>query len=235
MGLLGPFNVNYPVIFRSGGDTTRVAFGKHIQEIERIYGILNAIDADKLSASDLDSKLNSFKPKLSFDDISGTLNLSRTIGNLDGSRISGKIDASKIYGNLSNATIDSGKINGLSALIKTLIPDSNGISELNKNENGYALFANGLMLQWGVHLACKKLENAGIKMYPDVAFPKNFQNKCLIVVASSHPTERDGTNTPYIPVNIVKWGVNGFEFDPQRESVVHSTILLYISYFAIGY
>ena len=37
MGLLGPFNVNYPVIFRSGGDTTRVAFGKHIQEIERIY------------------------------------------------------------------------------------------------------------------------------------------------------------------------------------------------------
>ena len=32
---LGPFNVGYPVDFRTGGDTTRDAFGKHIQEIMR--------------------------------------------------------------------------------------------------------------------------------------------------------------------------------------------------------
>ena len=53
--LIGPFNVGYPVNFTSGGDTTRDAFSKHIQEIERIYGYLNALDAGKVSASDVSS------------------------------------------------------------------------------------------------------------------------------------------------------------------------------------
>ena len=51
--LLGPWNVLYPVNFYSGGDTTRQAFGKHIQEITRIYGLLNALDAAKAGSEEI--------------------------------------------------------------------------------------------------------------------------------------------------------------------------------------
>lgn len=51
--LLGPWNVAFPVRFRSGGDTTSQAFGKHIQEIERIYGLLNALDVAKIGNEEL--------------------------------------------------------------------------------------------------------------------------------------------------------------------------------------
>ena len=53
MALIGPFSKGFAVNFKSGGDTTRDAFHKHIQEIDRIYGYLNALDADKVSASDV--------------------------------------------------------------------------------------------------------------------------------------------------------------------------------------
>ena len=106
MALLGPFSVGYPVIFRSGGDTTRNAFGKHIQEIERIYGILNALDAGKISADDLQGKLDGFKPTVSFNDITGYLDMSRITGNLDFSRITGNVPAARVVGTLSNANID---------------------------------------------------------------------------------------------------------------------------------
>ena len=53
--LLGsPWHEKFPVAFRSGGDTTRDAFGKHINEIKRIYELLNALDSGKLSAGDID-------------------------------------------------------------------------------------------------------------------------------------------------------------------------------------
>ena len=45
------FKVGYPVDFRSGGDTTQQAFGKHIQEIVKIYGDLNALNAESLSST----------------------------------------------------------------------------------------------------------------------------------------------------------------------------------------
>ena len=51
--LLGPWSVLYPVRFYSGGDTTRQAFGKHIQEIARIYGLLNALDAGKAGSDEI--------------------------------------------------------------------------------------------------------------------------------------------------------------------------------------
>ena len=50
------YNVAYPVNFYSGGDTTKEAFGKHIQEIQRIYGIINALNADKVSADEVTTK-----------------------------------------------------------------------------------------------------------------------------------------------------------------------------------
>ena len=111
MATRGPYNVMYPVAFRSGGDTTRVAFGKHIQEIERIYGILTALDNDKLSASDLDGKLAGFKPSMSFSDITGNIDMSRITGNLDFSRITGNVPAARVTGKLSNANIDTANVN----------------------------------------------------------------------------------------------------------------------------
>jgi hypothetical protein len=123
--------------------------------------------------------LSGFKPSMSFDDISGSLDLSRTTGNLDGSRISGKIDASKIYGKLSNATIDAGHVNGLNALILSLISSNSstngdGITDLKKDENGYAKFNNGFLIQWG-KFDCYGSDNNRQK----VSFPKAFPNKCL--------------------------------------------------------
>ncbi len=45
--------VGFPVNFKSGGDTTRDAFHKHIQEIDKIYGHLRALDSGKVSAEDV--------------------------------------------------------------------------------------------------------------------------------------------------------------------------------------
>ena len=58
MALVGPFSKGFAVNFKSGGDTTRDAFGKHIQEIDRIYGYLNALDAGKVSASEVSDIAN---------------------------------------------------------------------------------------------------------------------------------------------------------------------------------
>ena len=58
MAIIGPFSKGFAVNFRSGGDTTKDAFHKHIQEIDRIYGYLNALDVGKVSAADLTTITN---------------------------------------------------------------------------------------------------------------------------------------------------------------------------------
>ena len=235
MALLGPFNVGYPVAFRSGGDTTREAFGKHIQEIKRIYGILNVLDTDKVSASDLNGMLSGFKPSMSFDDISGSLDLSRTTGNLDGSRISGKIDASKIYGKLSNATIDAGHVNGLNALINSLIPPSSGegegITDIKKQENGYALFNNGLIIQWGI-------SPKGSGLIGHANFTKKFPTKCFAVIGSTYLEDGNINGKvyggSYCACNITQFDTYGFGFHSQAENYPPDWSG-YVSYVAFGY
>ena len=107
MSTFGPYEEQYLVNFKSkaeGGDLTRDAFGKHIQEIHRIYGILTNIDANSVDSKEVTKAIddaitklkNTWKPSLTFSDISGTL---------DGSRISGNINASLIKGVLTNATL----------------------------------------------------------------------------------------------------------------------------------
>lgn len=198
MAILGPFSVGFPVVFRSGGDTTRVAFGKHIQEIERIYGILNALDNDKLSASDLNAKLAGFKPSMSFADITGNLDISRITGNLDMSRISGNLDFSRITGNvpaarvsgtLSNANIAASNVTGLEAFVKNIVPSSSGgkgdgITDVDANENGYAKFANGFLIQWGSKNA-PELAITNPVAVDNVTFNSPFPNNCLNIVLSS--------------------------------------------------
>ena len=173
MALLEPFEVMYPVAFYSGGDTTREAFNKHIQEIERIYGALNALNAAAVSSDDvgtsIDSKIKAhidspnphpkWKPSLSFSDITG---------NLDGSRITGK---------LTNAEIDAGKVNGLKDLITTTAPDKgDGITGSNIKDNGYVKFNNGLIIQWGAIYS--ENFNEGLRK---ASFPTNFATSCFNV------------------------------------------------------
>ena len=184
MSLLGPFSKGFPVAFRSDGDTTRDAFGKHIQEIDRIYGYLNALDAGKASADEISGSLGdlntvltqhinssnphpNWKPSFSFSDLSGT------------------VDASKVSGKLTQATIDASRVNGLTALITGSIPEAggDGITSSNLAGNGYVKFKNGLIIQWGVHTK----DDAGGKWEHSVTFPIPFPNICYTVTATCNP------------------------------------------------
>lgn len=84
-----PVGVQYPVKFYSGGDTTRDAFGKHIQEIERIYGLLNGLDAAKVSASDVSNLTNLVN---SLNNRVNNLNTQNTQTNSDIGAINDRID-----------------------------------------------------------------------------------------------------------------------------------------------
>lgn len=189
--LLGPFEIGYPVAFEPGGDTTRDAFEKHIHEIEKIYGILNALDAGKVSSDDLDklandlenglqNHINSTNPhpnwKISFDDLTGQL---------DGSKLKGRIEASLVYGLLSNAYIDAGHVNGLEALVKSLVGDGSGdgITDAKLEAKGYVKFANGFTIQWGntSNTATISVDMTN-KLYVasgTLKFVTSFSSKCL--------------------------------------------------------
>ena len=178
---LGPFNVGYPVDFRTGGDTTRDAFGKHIQEIMRIYGILNALDSGKASSLELATAIANhvddanphpnWKPSLKFSDLTGN------------------VDASKVVGLLSNATINAANVIGipinLSVLLEQVLTDlvelKNKIKDyeaptVNSND-GYTKLPNGILIQWG------KTNNpsTGVKT---ITFPTAFPQECLSITVS---------------------------------------------------
>ena len=196
---LGPFSVKFPVDFRSGGDTTNQAFHKHMQEIIRIYDCLNALNADKLSASDLGSSLGDigtnltnhinstnphpyWKPSLSFSDITGTL------------------DASKVVGKLSNATIDASKVNGLDTAISSKIPESKGegITAGNLEENGYVKFNNGLIIQWGrVRLTKADFDSTG-EVPRTVTFPIPFTLACFMVTVGTQVYTNDNVHAEIV-------------------------------------
>jgi hypothetical protein len=176
--LLGPWKVLYPVRFYSGGDTTSQAFGKHIQEIERIYGLLNALDAGKAGSADIADALQkhidspnphpNWKPKLSFDDISGN------------------IDARRIYGDLVNAYIDASHVKNLQALINGAIPPptpdkGDGIVQQYLGDNGYVRFANGLIVQWGKSSGRKGPSDA---QKESISFPITFPSSVYMAIAS---------------------------------------------------
>ena len=237
MALLGPFSVGYPVIFRSGGDTTRNAFGKHIQEIERIYGILNALDAGKISADDLQGKLDGFKPTVSFNDITGYLDMSRITGNLDFSRITGNVPAARVVGTLSNANIDAANVNGLESVIGGKIVDKgDGIIKCEPDYNGYAKFNNGLFIQWG-NVNVENLGSSDVNEATErtASFPVDFPNICLNLQAtirndanSGSPRARD-----HSPV-IRSLATDKFVYQIQvPEDEAWDNLSLY--FFAIGY
>ena len=192
--LVGPFNVGFPVNFTSGGDTTKDAFSKHIEEIKRIYGILNALDAGKVSASDVSSltgtvgnlntaltnHINSTNPhpnyQPSWSDLTNKPNLADLSGNLPMSRITGNLDASRIT-NLPTGGVDKG----------------DGITDSSLSKSGYVKFNNGLIIQWGI----SKYTNTALANYH--AFNTPFTEQCYAVTIQSVKTDwADLPNKKYI-------------------------------------
>lgn len=240
MALLGPFSVGYPVAFRTGGDTTREAFGKHIQEIERIYGILNALDAGKVSADDLDKAISDhvnstnphpkWKPSLSFSDISG---------NLDGSRLTGKINAELVYGLLSNATIDVSHVNNLESFVKSLIPtggggEGEGITESNLQANGYIKFSNGFMLQWGKISGEVTFDSGLTTLKGQIKYVKSFSSKCFSVLKCEYNIRNNSVLTDDGRSVIITPGKEGFDVLINLSSIGLSNTTMTIDYCAIG-
>ena len=210
------YSVAYPVNFYSGGDTTKEAFNKHIQEITRIYGIINALNADKVSADEVTSKLQehiySSNPhpnlNLDFSKISGSLPFSRITGHLDGTRITGT---------LSNATIDKSNVNGLKSYITGLIPDNgDGITDSRLNSpNGYVKFGDNFMMQWGYYQYTISGNDNEKQKY--VSFPTAFNTQCSSISLTIAETDSDTNYRKNLFFQLVydKITKNGFYFYPQ--------------------
>ena len=189
MAILGPFSVGFPVDFRSGGDTTKAAFGKHIQEIERIYGIINAIDSDKISASEFSSRLTAH---MNDSNPHPNLSLSSLGGNIDISRITGNLAASRVSGALTNSTINADKVSNLSAFVQNLIP-STSIGDFRCDAyvnycHGYATFNTGFEnYVWQICFGRHPIEDYGDvdtneKTIREHQFLRKFQTHCSVMV-----------------------------------------------------
>ena len=235
MAITGPFTVSYPVNFYSGGDTTREAFGKHINEIKRIYECINAVNADSASTGTLQGMLEThindtnphpkWTPSLSFDNITGSL---------DGSRLTGEIDASLIHGKLTNATIDASKIDNLKDFVGDLVPDSkgDGITKTSISDNGYVQFNNGLIVQWGSTKKQYNYVNPNTSTSQD--FPTEFKTNCFVVMLQPHMDGfAQGLETE---ASVVKTTLKGFEFvhDKYHASYADGPRAWWANFIAIG-
>ena len=225
MGLLNEeiFNVRYPVAFRSGGDTTREAFGKHIEEIKKIYGDLRSLNAAAASADGISSSLAkhiadtdphpNWKPKINFSDITGDL------------------DASKVKGKLTNATIDTDNVNGLKTFVEKLIPATenkgDGITESSLKNSGYIKFNNGLIIQWGNTGAIFEASATG-----EFSFPQKFSSSCYSV----HLTYKaDSTAMDDMWCQLISYDASGFKCRRQADDNYSSTSSkASVNYIAIG-
>lgn len=178
--LLGPWSVLYPVRFYSGGDTTRQAFGKHIQEIARIYGLLNALDAGKAGSDEIADVV----ANITHNDLSGLeggggghyFHLSREqIDKLEGA--AGADDVIRTHNRLQGLQggmdgnfyhLSRAQYDGLADL---LLNNSGGVVEDRIGDAGYILFGNGLMIEWGNSPANGSASDAQVDA---VTFPMAF-------------------------------------------------------------
>ena len=218
------FDVAFPVNFVANGDTTKDAFGKHIQEIARIYGLLNALNTGKVSSSEVNNILKNhidstnphpnYKPSLSFSDISGNLNINRVEGNLPVSRLSGNYPASSVSGSLTNATIPSGNVTGLDDKVKSLT-DGLGIKESTLSKDGYVKFGNGLMIEWGT--TTKKGHVGGTIETEN--FHHAFSQSCFALILTG-VTGEGGRKSVGTPTVITDWvGATQFSYVvPESEN-----------------
>lgn len=236
--LLGPWSVQYPINFVANGDTVHQGFYKHIQEITRIYGLLNALDSGKVTTTDLTSSLANYVTTTTFNSHVNsasphpnlTLGVDKITGNWPTSRISGNWDLSKVTG-----TLAVGKINGLEDYVKGI---SSGITDVRLNTNGYVKFGNGLIIQWG---AWAHGPNNLMERIKEFAFNIAFPSSCLSVVISTQArfnNEAIGENYGYADVGaiLVSFTKNACRVIVEGMSGYDSDIkTLHIPYIAIGY
>ena len=214
MALTGPFSVTYPVNFYSGGDTTKEAFGKHIQEIQKIYGILNSLNSDKVSADELTSKLQAH---INDSNPHPNLNLANISGSLPFSKITGNLDATRITGTLSNAYIDKSRVNGLESYVTGLIPADKGfgITQYDFSNNGYVKFSNTFLIQWGYYEYTVSGNDNEKQKY--VSFPTAFGTRCFSIslTIAEQSSDADYRKNLFFQLIHDKTTKNGFYFYPQ--------------------
>ena len=119
-----PYELGYPVNFYSGGDTTREAFGKHIQEFSKVYGILNSLQSTKADSTAVTQAINDAKTELNGNintaqstlqtSINGVqtnltthINSSTPHPNLTFDGIGGSLATSRLSGQITNDQIQS--------------------------------------------------------------------------------------------------------------------------------
>ena len=229
-----PVKVQYKVNFYSGGDTTRQAFSKHIQELERLYGLLNDLDAAKVSASDISSGIGSISSSL-------TAHINSTSPHpnwkLTFSDIGGTLPGSRVVGALPNAKIDAENVTGLADAINGELPSpsGDGITSSSPAENGYAKFKNGLIIQWGR----RTLERASWSEggYMSASFPTAFTTACYTVVAGTEAEVPDSSNKEVdCMVQVKDITKTGFKYLVQEfyGSSWHAWTKIHCNYIAIG-
>ncbi len=231
--LIGPFSKKETVKFWSGGDTTKEAFRKHIEEIDRIYGYLNALDIGKVSVADegglstsignintaLTNHINNanphpnYKPSVSWSDLTGTKpNLADLNGNLPMSRITGNLDASRI----TNLPTSGGG-------------SEDGVTDSSLGDNGYVKFNNGLIINWG-NMTISNPNN----IQRPVVFAKAFPNFCFAVTLGDVWASDTAFRRMIQAMNVTKTGFDLAIQNPTNEGQTDYWKYLRCNYIAIG-
>ena len=223
------WTVGFPVKFYSGGDTTREAFGKHIQEIERIYGYLNLLNSSKVEAGDISTAItnaitnlkNTWKPKLVFGDIDGDL------------------PAYRVSGDLTKATIDKDRVNGLKAYVDGKISEipapenkGDGITKSNLSGEGFVRFANGFEIKWGQSASFSQSSSLPSGA---VTFSNAFTT-CYAVTIAPHFTEAQDYSTYFFQIS--GYSNTGFSWKLQScaDGDAHKPFTnAYMTWIALGY
>ena len=225
--LLGPWGVIYPVNFYSGGDTTSQAFGKHIQEIARIYGLLNALDAGKAGSDEIAEGIAGALGNIQHNSLKGLQGgganqyyhlTAAQIAKIEGAagagdiikqhnslqgiqggdsanrwhltseQVSAVMGLMAISGNTGYSQhnklqglqggseneryhLTAEQANGIQSLLDNPVQAPTVFDGSNLSFNGYALFSNGLLLNWG--------STGGSRESPDatsetITFPMSF-------------------------------------------------------------
>lgn len=206
--VIGPWTPNYPVDFKSNGDTSRAAFGKHIQEIERIYGLLSGLGASKIEAEDLTAAMTANKNEWATAiaaeksareseiaaevtarsngdaalqrDLTTHINSTNPHPNLQLATLGGNLPFSRIEGSLGldRTTGD------LDASRIVNLPTSVGITNVRLGEDGYVKFGNGLMIQWG-YTNISKTDWQDNEMIRALYFSPSFSDACYNVLLTT--------------------------------------------------
>ena len=247
---LPTMSVGYPIDFRSGGDTIKQGFNKHIQEIVRIYGYLNALNSDKLSASDyqslLNSHINSSSPHPNWNptlaSLSGNLPASRVSGDLTNATIAG----SKVSGALTGASIGYGNVTGLDAHINALINAASSGSSSDSpisaiscgTSNGKMTFSGGGYLQWG-HVSGTLSYSSGNSYGGNItaSFLSSFSNAQYALSGLCY-VDKGTSNYDYIaPASITRnsgSAIFRLGLTSAATSDPAATFTAYVDYIAIG-